>query len=129
LLTHPKDQAILNSANFCILGSKYNYKTLVALFNSPLYSSIYQKLFNFTKVLRTHIENLPIPIVRASNNLQLQALHDLNQKNRKYQKALSEMFMDLFDLNQAEKEHVLGSAFVNGPKKTQLFLELNSAKH
>ncbi len=112
---------ILNSANFCIPDSKYNYKTLVALFNSPLYTFIYQKLFNSTKVLRTHIENLPIPIIGASNSVQLQELHDLSQKNRKYQKALSDMVMDLFDLNHTDKEHILGSAFVNGHKNHKYF--------
>ena len=61
MVADSKGVLLLNSANFFILPPKYNLKALAAFFNSPICSFIYQRLFNSIKVLRSHIERLPIP--------------------------------------------------------------------
>lgn len=51
---------VLNSANLFI---PYNYpmETIVCLFNSIIYTFIYRKKYHSTKVLKSHIQNMPLP--------------------------------------------------------------------
>ncbi|KJJ84932.1 modification methylase VspI family protein [Candidatus Omnitrophus magneticus] len=52
----------LNSANILIPSmDKYPVKFILGLFNSSLYQYIFQKKFSSIKVLRSHIEELPLP--------------------------------------------------------------------
>ena len=58
-----KQKLTLNSANIVIPKVlKYPIKVIAALFNSSLYQFIFQKKFSSIKVLRSHIEQLPLPI-------------------------------------------------------------------
>lgn len=52
----------LNSANIIIPKIDYPIKVITALFNSELYQQIFQKKFNSIKVLKSHIQELPLPI-------------------------------------------------------------------
>lgn len=52
----------LNSANILIpQSSTHSIKVILGLFNSSLYQFISHKKFNSIKVLRNHIESLPLP--------------------------------------------------------------------
>lgn len=52
----------LNSANILIPQSvSHSIKVILGIFNSSLYQFIFQKKFNSIKVLRNHIESLPLP--------------------------------------------------------------------
>lgn len=58
-----KQRLTLNSANILIPAEGfYPVKVILALFNSPLYQFIFQKKFSSIKVLRTHLEELPLPL-------------------------------------------------------------------
>ena len=52
----------LNSANIIIPKIDYPIKVIASLFNSELYQQIFQKKFNSIKVLKSHIQQLPLPI-------------------------------------------------------------------
>ncbi len=53
----------LNSANVLIPRAEcYPVKAVLALFNSSLYQFIFQKKFSSIKVLRGHLEQLPLPL-------------------------------------------------------------------
>lgn len=52
---------LLNSANL-LISKNYPMETIVALFNSDIYTFIFQKKFNSRKVLKSHILDLPLPI-------------------------------------------------------------------
>lgn len=53
----------LNSANIVIPKiDNYPIKVIAALFNSSLYQFIFQKKFSSIKVLRNHIEQMPLPL-------------------------------------------------------------------
>lgn len=57
-----KQKLTLNSANIVIPKiPNYPIKVICALFNSSLYQLIFQKKFSSIKVLRNHIEQLPLP--------------------------------------------------------------------
>jgi tRNA1(Val) A37 N6-methylase TrmN6 len=53
---------ILNSANFFIPRS-YPMETVTAFFNSDIYTFIFRKKFYSKKVLRSHLQNLPLPVL------------------------------------------------------------------
>jgi hypothetical protein len=58
-----KQRLTLNSANIVIpLLVNYPIKVILALFNSTPYQFIYQKKFASIKILRGHIEQLPLPL-------------------------------------------------------------------
>lgn len=52
---------VLNSANLFIPHS-YPMETIVCLFNSDIYSFIYRKKFHSTKVLKSHLQSMPLPV-------------------------------------------------------------------
>ena len=57
---------VLNSANV-IISNDYPMEILVCLFNSPIYTFIYQKKFKSKKVLKQHFQDFPLPVL--SNEL------------------------------------------------------------
>lgn len=63
----------LNSCNILIpTFEKLNIKYIMAVLNSSVAQFIFQKQFNSIKVLRSHIESIPIPV--CENNLQQQII-------------------------------------------------------
>ncbi|MEA1962659.1 MAG: N-6 DNA methylase [Patescibacteria group bacterium] len=58
-----KQKLTLNSANIVIPKlQNYPVKVIAALFNSSLYQFIFQKQFSSIKILRSHIEQMPLPL-------------------------------------------------------------------
>ncbi len=53
---------VLNSANI-IISHDYPQEILICLFNSPIYTFIFQKKFKSKKVLRQHFQDFPLPIL------------------------------------------------------------------
>ena len=51
-------------------------KYILAILNSRIAQFIYKKEFNSVKVLRSHIENIPIPTADASTQAEIIALTD-----------------------------------------------------
>jgi len=60
----------LNSANFFIVATNFpvSMQNITHLFNSKLYNWLFNKLFNTHKVLRSDLENLPIPTAFFNEN-------------------------------------------------------------
>jgi len=58
-----KQKLTLNSANIVIPKiPNYSAKVIATLFNSSPYQFIFQKKFSSIKVLRNHIEQMPLPL-------------------------------------------------------------------
>jgi predicted RNA methylase len=93
----------LNSANFFVPINE-DILVVLALFNSKLYNYIFQKKFNSIKVLKQHIEALPIPKLSKvqRNEIKEKVIDVLNNKNSD----LEEYIMDVFSLNKSQKETV-----------------------
>ena len=64
----------LNSANSVYPQMKMSIETITALFNSSLYQYINKKKFNSVKVLRGHLEQLPIPKMTKKEDTEIQQL-------------------------------------------------------
>lgn len=66
----------LNSANIVVPKIDYPIKTILALFNSRLYNKIFQKKFNSIKVLKNHIQSLPLPKISTELHIEIELLVD-----------------------------------------------------
>lgn len=123
-----KQTLTLNSANVLIPTiPNYPIKTILALFNSTLYQFIFERKFGTIKVLKSHIEQLPLPKINNKEHIRLEKLvdelliKDLGIEERKniYRK-LDDEVMNLFSLDEQEKKCIY-----NGVKVSEKLLEVN----
>lgn len=100
----------LNSANFLIHPKDYPIKVTLALFNSSLYQYIFIKKFASIKVLRSHIEELPLPDFPEKV---MRKIVDMVEKlaprgNIEFQE-LDDYIFDIFNISPEDKEIILKS--------------------
>jgi len=98
----------LNSANILIPEiDGYPIKVILALFNSSLYQFIFQKKFSSIKVLRSHIEDLPLPLWERDDFDQVIFLTDCIMKGSDQFSELDSFIMNKFRLNRSEMKEIL----------------------
>jgi hypothetical protein len=90
---------ILNSINFFIPDNNFSIKGLVAFFNAPIVSFIFQKLFGSIKVLRNHIENFPIPDSYFLYEKSLEGIYDKAVEGLEYKDELERLCLEIYGLN------------------------------
>jgi type I restriction-modification system DNA methylase subunit len=110
-----KQYLSLNSANIVIPKlPDYPMKAIMALFNSSLYQFIFRKKFFAIKVLRSHLEELPLPhlsqdqkaeFTKISDQLMLASADEDMFLSRFAE--LDNMVFNLFALDEEEKTRVL----------------------
>ena len=71
-----KGEITLNSANFFIPRNGYPFETIVILFNSRMYKFLYKKLFDSVKILKSHLKQLPLPVLPKEEHEKLQKLYE-----------------------------------------------------
>ena len=102
-----KQKLTLNSANIVIPRiSNYPLRVITALFNSSLYQFIFQKKFSSIKVLRSHIEQLPLPFWDEEIFSKIIKLANEAIGNDGNFIKLDDYIMDKFDLSAEEKNYV-----------------------
>ena len=96
----------LNSANILIPRFEdIDMKVVMAFFNSELYQYIFQKKFSSIKVLKSHLEELPIPDLKKS-------VHDYildlvkNAEDGRTTKQLNDCIYKIFMLNKPEIDYI-----------------------
>jgi hypothetical protein len=100
----------LNSANLFIPhAGNYPAKAILALFNSLLYQFIFHKKFHSIKVLRTHLEQLPLPLWDDVVVGRLVLMADGILSRRGSPEEVDEFVMGHFDMNERERNHVRSS--------------------
>ena len=117
-----KQTLSLNSCNIVIPKLK-NAKTkyVLALLNSRVAQFIYKKEFNSVKVLRSHIENIPIPMIDDATQDKIISITDLLIQGQTAEKAnelydkLDDMIFNLFNLTDSEKNTIKSA--VDGENK------------
>ena len=98
---------VLNSANFFIPKINYPMETIVCLFNSNLYTFLFQKKYYSKKVLRSHIESFPLPLLSDSIHSDFGLIYKkIIAGESKYIEDLNNMVYLLFQLNHAEIDHI-----------------------
>ena len=112
----------LNSCNIVIPKLKDNkIKYILAVLNSRVAQFIYKMQFNSVKVLRSHIESIPIPQIaeREQDNIitvidKLICGCDIERAEQLYDE-VDNMIFDLFALNNEERKIIIES--VDGENK------------
>lgn len=100
-----KGALLLNSINFFI-PEGMSLKALCAFLNAPISTYLYQRLFNSIKVLRKHLEALPIPSNFSDYEAQLADLHDKAVNEQAYEAALHQLTCEMYGLDELESKVV-----------------------
>ncbi len=102
-----KQQLTLNSANIVIPRLKnYPIKVIAGLFNSSLYQFIFQKKFSSIKVLRSHIEQMPLPFWREKTFEEICFFVDEIIQGKDSFKKLDNYIFKQFDFSEKEIKHI-----------------------
>ncbi|HOV13109.1 MAG TPA: N-6 DNA methylase [Spirochaetota bacterium] len=105
-----KQSLTLNSANIVIPKIDYPIKVILALFNSPIYQFIFMKKFNSIKVLRNHIEALPLPYFDDFTIKKIESLIDkIILDNYKAYDELNDYIFECFKISEDEKKYIVNS--------------------
>lgn len=97
----------LNSANVIIPKiSNYPIKVIAALFNSSLYQFIFQKKFSSIKILRSHIEQMPLPLWDKKTFEEIIEMVDSIIKDKTIFEKLDNYIMDKYTLTSKEKNYL-----------------------
>ena len=104
---------VLNSANV-IISTDYPMEILVCLFNSPIYTFIYQKKFKSKKVLKQHFQDFPLPVLSDELNTSFQNIFSTISAGKTNQENADKLICNYFKISDAEynyiKECVYGNA-------------------
>lgn len=96
----------LNSANILIPEiCGYSPELIAGLFNSDLYQFIFQKRFSSVKVLRSHIEELPVPHLSRDEKKRLENSVEIAE-NTGDTAPLNKTVYRLFGFNQGEIAYI-----------------------
>lgn len=117
-----KQTLSLNSCNIVVPHlDGISIKYILAVLNSRVAQYIYKKQFNSVKVLRSHIESIPIPVVDDEAQKKVIALTekliegcDAEEVTNRYDE-LDELIFDIFKLDEKERKVVKGA--VDGENK------------
>ena len=102
----------LNSANILIPEvPDYPIKVIAGLFNSSLYQFLFQKKFSSIKVLRSHIEELPLPLWDKKTFSKIIKLVDRVMQNQNKFQELDIYISSKFLFSEKER------AYINKAKK------------
>lgn len=102
-----KQQLTLNSANIVIPKiPNYPIKVIAALLNSSLYQFIFQKKFSSIKVLRSHIEQMPLPLWDKKTFSEIVKMVDKIIGNKGDFEELDNYIMEKFNLSSKEKSYI-----------------------
>lgn len=102
----------LNSANSFIPHKEFSIEVITALFNSSLYHFLLKKKFNSIKILRNHLEYLPIPQMTPTIESYFRGLVMLgekkDQKNReKILEKIDNKVFNLFEIEHSDRKYIL----------------------
>lgn len=108
-----RNSLVLNSANI-IISDDYPMEVLVCLFNSPIYTFIYQKKFKSKKVLKQHFQDFPLPVLSDELNKSFHDVYSDILTGRSNQENADKLICNYFKISDAEynyiKECVYGNA-------------------
>ena len=97
----------LNSANILIPEiPDYPIKVIASLFNSSLYQFLFQKKFSSIKVLRSHIEDLPLPLWDKKTFSKITKLVGKIMQNQNEFQELDSYIINKFPFSEKEKNYI-----------------------
>lgn len=96
---------MLNSANL-IISENYPMEILTCLYNSCIYSFIYQKKFKSKKLLKQHFQDFPLPILSQELENELKSLYEKILEKEETQEAVDCMICKYFKILPEEYEYI-----------------------
>jgi hypothetical protein len=101
---------LLNSANFFI-SLNYPMETLVGLFNSDIYTFIFQKKYHSKKVLKSHLQVMPLPVLSSDMHKYILKLYhktffDGNFDRKEFQNNIDEIVCSAFSINDEQYNYI-----------------------
>jgi tRNA1(Val) A37 N6-methylase TrmN6 len=101
---------ILNSANLFI-SKNYPMETIVSFFNSDIYTFIYRKKYHTKKVLKSHLQNLPLPILSEDIHQYICSLYKktfviANNSIDDFQNEIDEIICKSFLIDKSEYAYI-----------------------
>ncbi len=102
----------LNSANSFYPQKEMPIESIVALFNSPLYRFLYRKKFNSIKVLRSHLEQLPLPRLSERDNVYLKKLvlqieQSLETDHSALIEKINDYIFQFFNISDCDRKYIM----------------------
>lgn len=102
-----KQKLTLNSANIVIPKiPNYPIKVIAAMLNSSLYQFIFQKKFSSIKILRSHIEQMPLPLWSKKTFDDIARLADETIENNDRFGTLDDYIMNQYSLSPEETNYI-----------------------
>jgi type I restriction-modification system DNA methylase subunit len=103
---------LLNSANLFI-SNNYPMETIVSFFNSDIYTFIFSKKFHSRKVLKSHLQNLPLPILsdethRIIFNLYNKTFSEKNINISLFQEKIDKIICNAFSIDKEQFTYIKG---------------------
>jgi len=98
---------LLNSANLFI-PKNYPIHTIVSFFNSEIYTFIFRKRFHSKKVLKSHLQNLPLPVLPDKTHKFIRDLYNEtfaknNADVRSYQEKIDGVICEAFGIEEDKR--------------------------
>jgi type I restriction-modification system DNA methylase subunit len=103
---------LLNSANLFI-SNNYPMETIVSFFNSDIYTFIFRKKFYSKKVLKSHLQDLPLPVLSSNMhqyicNLYKKTFIFENANPNDFQKEIDEIICKAFLIDKNQYAYIRG---------------------
>jgi type I restriction-modification system DNA methylase subunit len=103
---------LLNSANLFI-PQNYQMETIVSFLNSDIYTFIFKKKFHSRKVLKSHLQNLPLPVLSSGTH---QYIYELYHKTfaesgsniEKFQGEIDTIICKSFSIDKGQYDYMRG---------------------
>ncbi|AEF83459.1 N-6 DNA Methylase family protein [Leadbettera azotonutricia ZAS-9] len=100
---------VLNSANIFI-SVNYPMETIVGLFNSDIYSFIFKKKFHSCKVLKSHLQDMPLPILTTNEHKNIYDMYQkmiLEEENMQtFQESIDKIICNYFSLDNKQYVYI-----------------------
>ena len=96
---------VLNSANI-IISNDYPMEILICLFNSPIYSFIYQKKFKSKKVLKQHFQDFPLPVLDKKTKECFLIMYDNILHGKIEQFEIDKKICEYFKISDEQYNHI-----------------------
>ena len=102
---------LLNSANLFI-PKNYPFESVVSFFNSDIYTFMYRKMFHSRKVLKSHLQSLPLPVVSDDTHKNISNLykkcHNSALKDwNNYQEKIDDILCKIFKIDKKQYSYII----------------------
>jgi type I restriction-modification system DNA methylase subunit len=106
------NRLLLNSANL-LISKKYPMETIVACLNSNIYTFLFRKRFHSRKVLKSHLQDLPLPILSDEIHQYIHTLYDKTIEGTNggialFQNEIDKIICGAFSIEQDQYDYIIG---------------------